>query len=65
MTGSSGAGAGTSARSPVELLVAPDAEALARKFATLTRPVSNSRDTDWLSRLSGLREAASVRQQMS
>ena len=43
----------------------PDAEALARKFATLTRPVSNSRDTDWLSRLSGLREAASVRQQMS
>ena len=43
----------------------PDAEALARKFVALTRPVSNSRDTDWLSRLGGLREAASVRQQMS
>ena len=43
----------------------PDPEALARKFAALTRPVSNSRDTDWLSRLGGLREAASVRQQMS
>ncbi|MBB1493048.1 MmgE/PrpD family protein [Paracoccus sp. MC1854] len=43
----------------------PDSQALAQKFTALTRPVSNSRDRDWLSRLGGLREAASVRQLMS
>lgn len=43
----------------------PDAEALARKFTALTRPVSNSHDMDWLSRLGKLREAASVRHVMT
>jgi 2-methylcitrate dehydratase PrpD len=43
----------------------PDAETLARKFIALTRPVSNAQGDDWLQRLSGLRDAASITAQFS
>jgi len=43
----------------------PDSEAIARKFRALTAPVSNGGGKDWLTVLSGLRDATSVRQHLA
>lgn len=43
----------------------PDYDAISRKFIALTHPVSNAQGNDWLLRLSGLRDAVSIKAQFA